>query len=225
MHPEFSHEWPETEAAAITLQTQLAAQVRLRDTRSDFDLIAGADIAYKDETNQLVAAIVVLDSKTLKIVETATHMTSVDFPYISGLFSFRELPPLIAAAEKLSVRPDVMICDGQGIAHPRRFGLASHFGLMFDLPTIGCAKTHLYGDFDMPASARGSWSPLTDGEDQIGAVLRTQDGVKPLFTSPGHAISVETSVKTVFSACGKYRQPETTRAADQLVRRTMKELS
>lgn len=224
MQPVFTHDWPRTKAAAIDLQAELAAKVRLRNVCTHFDLIAGADVAYNDQTEQLVAAIVILDAQTLTMVDHSTHVSNVDFPYISGLFSFRELPPLIAAAEKLGTRPDVMICDGQGIAHPRRFGLASHFGVTFDLPTIGCAKTHLFGNSEPPATERGSWSSIKDGDDQIGAVLRTQDNVKPLYISPGHAISLKTSIDLVLAACGKYRQPETTRTADQLVRQVMKTL-
>lgn len=184
--------------------------------------VAGCDVAYNNTTNRLVAVIALLDAETLETIEIVSITDDVQFPYIPGLFSFRELPPILKALKKLSQKPDLIVCDGQGYAHPRRFGLACHLGLESGISTVGCAKTRLSGDFEDPALERGSMSVLVDCDETIGMALRTQDGVRPLFISVGNAVSLDTACKWVLKFAAKFRQPETTRVADQVVRKEMK---
>jgi deoxyribonuclease V len=158
----------------------------------------------------------------LDVIETATAEDRVLFPYIPGLFSFRELPPLIKACAKLQHSPDLVVCDGQGYAHPRRFGLACHLGVIFDLPTIGCGKTRLLGEHKEPDTKRGAIAPLYDNNEVIGNVLRTQNGINPIYLSVGHRISLATACEWVLKLSPKYRLPETTRQADQVVRKMLK---
>ena len=197
-------------------------------TEDDFEplqYIAGADIAYTLDDEKLIAGIAVLDAQTLTIVEEVTVEAAPTFPYIPGLFSFREMPALEAAFAQLTIRPQLIVFDGQGRAHPRRFGLACHFGLLHDIPTIGCGKTRLHGDYKLPEPQRGRYSQLTDNEEVIGNVLRTQDDVKPVFVSIGHRVSLPKARQIILHLSPKYRLPETTRAADQLVNRKRKELN
>ncbi len=147
---------------------------------------------------------------------------AASFPYVPGLFSFRELPPVIQAFSQIKTTPQLVVCDGQGVAHPRRFGLACHLGVLYDMPTIGCGKTRLCGEYIEPAPERGSFSPLMEQTDIIGSVLRTQTNVKPIFVSVGHKISLPTANQIVLQLATKYRLPETTRQADQLVNKTLK---
>ncbi|SMC20179.1 Endonuclease V [Andreprevotia lacus DSM 23236] len=221
MQPRLHHPWPEDEAAALALQRQLAGQVERHDRLDDIRLVAGLDVAYDEHSDRLVAAAVVLDAHTLVVVEQAVAVDVARFPYIPGLFSFRELPPLVQALGRLSLRPDLIVCDGQGIAHPRRFGLACHVGLLFDVPSIGCGKTRLLGQHDQAGPERGDSTPLRDGDDIIGSALRTQRGIKPVYVSTGHRIALPTACHWITRLCSKYRLPETTRMADQLVRREM----
>jgi deoxyribonuclease V len=151
------------------------------------------------------------------VIDRAEIVSEASFPYVPGLLSFREAPAVIAAYEQLSVRPDVLICDGQGIAHPRRMGLASHLGLWLGIPTIGCAKSWLCGEYDEPGIERGSWSPLVDQGETVGAVLRTRTGVKPLYVSVGHLCNLESATAIVLAAASQYRQPTTTRVAHHQV--------
>jgi deoxyribonuclease V len=162
---------------------------------------------------------VVIRLPDFEIVETATVARKVNFPYIPGLLSFREAPACIAAIEKLKAMPDVFIIDGQGFAHPRRFGLASHIGVLVNKPTLGCAKSRLTGDFDEPGRRKGSFSPLTDGDEIIGAVLRTRTDVKPVFVSMGHKCTLQDAIKIVLKCTTRYRLPEPSRLAHQLVSR------
>jgi deoxyribonuclease V len=164
----------------------------------------------------------VLDTNTLELLETQISIEEISFPYVPGLFSFRELPPLLNAFEKLTIKPDLIVCDGHGIAHPRRFGLACHLGVTLNLPSIGCAKTKLIGDFLPVEQTRSQMSDLLINEDVVGKVLRTQHNVKPVFVSIGHKISLDTAVDWVLKLSPKYRLPETTRQADQLVNKTLK---
>lgn len=218
------HEWNLTPAAAIRLQRQLAAQVVLKDCLPrQPELVAGVDVSYRKHGNRFFAAVVVLRLPDLQPVAEASASDRVTFPYVPGLLSFRELPVLLQAFRSLQQHPDLVMVDGQGIAHPRRLGLASHLGLWLDLPTIGCAKSRLCGSFDPPGAKRGESSPLWDEEEQIGAVLTTRDRVKPVFISPGHKIDTRIAVELVLACGGKYRLPEPTRQAHLLSNRLRRE--
>jgi deoxyribonuclease V len=173
------------------------------------------DVGFgKDGTAR--AAVAVLRFPELAICETVVARRKVDFPYVPGLLSFREIPVLMAAFRRLEHKPDLVLCDGQGYAHPRRFGLACHFGVLTDLPTIGVAKTRLIGEHQPVPRSKGSWRQLIDNDEVIGAVLRTRTGVQPVYVSSGHRISMHTAIKYVLACCTKYRLPETTRAAHKL---------
>lgn len=174
MQPTLTHPWNVTEIEALQLQRSLANKVIKEDKFDNIHLIAGVDIAYTNDNDLLIAAIVTLDANTLSIVESVTVIDGVQFPYIPGLFSFRELPPLMKAFEKLQHTPDLIVCDGQGYAHPRRFGLACHLGIIYDIPTFGCGKTRLSGNATVPDAKRGSSTPLVDQGEIIGSVLRTK---------------------------------------------------
>jgi len=167
----------------------------------------------------------VLNALTLQVVETVVVEDIAIFPYIPGLFSFRELPSLIKAFDKLEHTPDLVVCDGQGLAHPRRFGLACHLGVVFDIPTIGCGKARLIGEANEPGEKRGSFEPLIDSGEIVGNVLRTQDGINPIYVSVGHRVSLGTACDWVLRLTPKYRLPETTRKADQAVNARLKELN
>jgi len=213
-----------TEHAAIELQENLRKQLILTDQLpTDLQLIAGVDVEYDKDTDLIAGAIAVLDFHTLEVKAVATHVMHVTFPYIPGLFSFREMPVLLEAWKKLELRPELIVCDGHGLAHPRRFGLACHLGVVLDLPTLGCGKTRLFGNFEPLAEARGSISPLLaeDNQEQVGNVLRTQPGINPVFVSPGHKISIGTATDIVLKMAAEYRLPETTRKADHYGREAM----
>jgi deoxyribonuclease V len=225
MQPVINHSWVLSESEALSLQQELASKVIKFDDFREIRLIAGVDVAYQKDSDKLVAAVVVLDSDTLEIIETAIADDDAQFPYIPGLFSFRELPPLIKAFSHLTHIPDLVVCDGQGIAHPRRFGLASHLGVIFDIPSIGCGKTRLIGSHEEPEIFRGSLAPLNHDGEIVGCALRTQEAIKPLYISIGHRISLTTAAQYVLKLCANYRLPETTRKTDQLVRAHLKNLS
>ena len=208
----------------LVLQEQLATQVVQEDSFPPIHYIAGVDVAYEKEGNRVVAALTILQADTLALVETAIHAQTVSFPYVPGLFSFRELPPVLKAYEQLSIKPDLVVCDAQGYAHPRRFGLACHLGVQLDMPTIGCAKTPLIGEYQLPEQQRGSYTALVDQQEVIGRVLRTQAGVKPVFVSVGHRISLPAASDWVLRLCSRYRLPETTRTADHAVKMALKQL-
>lgn len=208
------HRWDLDTAAARTLQTELAGRVVADRALGPYQTVGGADVSFNKWSSTLYAAVVVLRADTLEPIERSGVVAEATFPYVPGLLSFREAPAVIEAFEGLSTRPDILICDGQGIAHPRRLGLASHLGLWLGIPTIGCAKSRLYGDHDEPGSTRGDWTPLTEREGQtIGAVLRTRDRVKPLFVSPGHLCDLDGAIAAVLSATRGVRLPATTRFA------------
>lgn len=221
MKPVINHPWSLTEAEALTLQQDLAAKVVKVDQFQQINFIAGVDVAYAKESDKLIAAVVILDANTLGVIETTTAEDISKFPYIPGLFSFRELPSLIKAFAKLQHKPDLVVCDGQGYAHPRRFGLACHLGVIFDVPTIGCGKTRLLGEFEVPDAERGAIAPLIDNSEVIGSVLRTQTGINPIYVSIGHRVSLTTATEWVLKLSPKYRLPETTRQADQAVRKAL----
>ncbi len=221
MKPVTLHPWNLSEEEAILLQRHLAKQVVQEDLHQPIRYVAGVDVAYDSNEDHHFAAVVVLDAHSLEVVETALANVKVSFPYRPGLFSFRELPPIIDALAKLQKKPDLIVCDGQGIAHPRRFGLASHLGILFDLPTIGCGKTRLIGEAAVPGEKRGDSTPLMDNGERIGSVLRTQNRVKPVYVSVGHRITLQTACHWILHLAPQYRLPETTRQADQLVRRAL----
>lgn len=211
-----------SEQEAITLQEELAGDVIRTGELKTLKLIAGTDVAYSKDKGKLIAAIVVLDANTLERVEQVIIEDEERFPYIPGLFSFREMPSLVKAFNQLKNKPDLVVIDGHGIAHPRRLGLASHFGVQFDIPTIGCGKTRFIGEYSPVGNKRGHFSDLIDNGEVIGNVLRTQDGIKPVFVSIGHKVSLSFARETVLKLCSKYRLPETTRHADALANKILK---
>jgi len=213
------HAWNLTPADAIAVQNSLRSRVRLHfpGNLEDVRRIAGADISFNRREPRLYAALVILSFPDLQVVATHTHIADVTFPYIPGLLSFREVPALWPLLETAADQFDVLICDGQGIAHPRRFGLASHIGVLLNKPSIGCAKSRLVGQYREPDGEKGSFSYLYDDDEVIGAVVRTRRGVKPVFVSPGHLMDVDTAVRMVLMATRKYRLPEPTRQAHILV--------
>jgi deoxyribonuclease V len=178
--------------------------------------VAGVDVAYDGE--RLAAAVAVLDGTTLEVVEQVVVGGRTTFGYVPGLLAFREVPALVEALERLTTAPDLIVCDGYGLAHPRRFGLACHLGVLTGLPTIGVGKTSFVGVYPDPAPERGSWSELTLDGDVVGRVLRTRDGVKPVFVSVGHRVDLDTACHNVLALTPRYRLPETTRVSDRLSR-------
>ncbi len=210
------HPWKVTVQEAIRIQEELKDRVIVQRSLISVKTIGGADVAYSEDRNLLFGAIVVLSFPNMELLDTATAIGKTSFPYIPGLFSFREGPILIKAFQKLRQKPGVMIYDGQGIAHPRGLGLASHLGLWLDLPSVGCAKTPLLGEWDTPGPFRGSFQWIRSNQKAIGAVVRTRDGVKPLFISPGHKIDLMTSINLVLESCRGFRIPEPLRRAHQL---------
>ena len=208
------HSWDLTPRQAVGLQKDLAHKVVLTDTLCEpVQLVAGVDVSYRRRADQFHGAVVVMDLESASIVETATASGQVSFPYVPGLLSFRELPVLLEAFKRLRRVPQVVLVDGQGIAHPRRLGVASHLGLWLDLPTIGCAKSRLCGEAVEPGPSRGEKAPLLHDGQIIGAVVRTRDRVRPVFVSPGHRIGLERSIEIVLQCGGGYRLPEPTRQA------------
>ncbi|WP_307868648.1 endonuclease V [Umezawaea beigongshangensis] len=216
------NDWPTTPAEAIALQERLRTAVRT-ETDPGFAprTIAGLDVGYAEGDDRLAAAVVVLDARTLETVDSAVVLGRSDFPYETGLFAFREMPSLLAALDRLTTRPDLLVCDGQGLAHPRRFGLACHIGVETDLPSIGVAKTPI-GPFSPPGEHRGAATDLLLDGEVVGRALRTRDGVKPVFVSPGHRVDLDRSCAEVLRLCAGYRLPETTRRADALGRTALR---
>ncbi len=208
------HRWDVTPEEAVALQQQLRQQVILQADLGRVERVAGVDVSFRGERAR--AAVVVLSFPQLAVVERALAELPVSFPYIPGLLSFREGPAVLAAFERLTLWPDLVIFDGQGLAHPRRFGLACHLGLFLDLPSIGCAKSRLCGTYREPGPFRGEWSPLYDGEEVIGAALRSHPAKEVLFISPGHRMDLETAIRYVLACCTNHRLPETTRWAHRL---------
>ena len=220
------HDWNLSPREAIALQKRLAGCVEREDRLGEVRRIAGVDIGFEQKGAITRAAVVVLawpprSPGALDVVEQVVHREPTRMPYIPGLLSFREVPAALAAFEGLAALPDLVMVDGQGIAHPRRLGVASHLGLWLDLPTIGVAKSRLCGRHGEPGPERGDWTPLIDGPDDelIGAVLRSRVGVKPLFVSPGHRVSLPTALAWVVACLGRTRLPEPTKLADRLASR------
>jgi len=212
-----THRWDLSVPEAITLQKQLREQIELTPLEKEVRYVGGADISFNKYSETVYAGVVVLELATLKEVDRSLVVTEAHFPYVPGLLSFREIPSLLQAWEKLALKPDVLIVDGHGIAHPRRLGIATHLGLLIDVPTVGCAKSKLTGRYDEPDQEPGATSPLWDRHEQIGLVLRTKRKVQPLFVSPGHKITFAQSVQLVLQCITKYRLPETTRHAHNAV--------
>ncbi|CAO1660546.1 MULTISPECIES: deoxyribonuclease V [Halomonadaceae] len=218
------HEWNLAPREARALQTQLAKGLELSDRLAPVKHIAGVDIGFEDGGETTRAAVVLLEwdpatAPSLNVVEQMVHREPTRMPYIPGLLSFREIPAALGAFEKLSVSPELVMVDGQGIAHPRRLGVAAHLGLWLDLPTIGIAKSRLYGKHAEVGEQRGDWVPLYAGQETIGAVLRSRAKVKPVYVSPGHRITLETSLNWVMRCLGRTKLPEPTRLADRLASR------
>lgn len=206
------HDWRLTTAEARGLQTRLAALVLKEGEARPPELVAGVDLSVRRD-GMARAAVVVLKLPELILIEAESAEGTLTFPYVPGLLTFREAPLVLAACERLTHTPDLIMVDGQGIAHPRRFGLASHLGLLLDTPTIGCAKSRLCGEHETPAEDAGSRAELTDEGEVIGTVLRTRKSVKPLFISVGHRIDLDTAVRRVLDCCHGFRLPEPTRLA------------
>ena len=213
------HEWNLQPEAAIALQRKLAAKIiRTDQLKGEVKLVAGVDMALNEEKNMAHAAVVLLSYPQMEVLERHVYEEPIRMPYIPGLLSFREIPCILGAFALLSQQPDLVMVDGQGIAHPRYLGIASHLGLWLDLPTIGCAKSILRGHYDEKALGEefGAWVPLIYKNETVGAALRTRPHVKPMIISLGHRISLETSIHYVLASCKGYRLPEPTRQADKL---------
>ena len=216
---------PTSAEEAVRLQERLAPSVVRVPSKGFAPRTAtGLDVAYAEGSNVVAAAVVTVDLDTGAEVESATAVGESDFPYVPGLFAFRELPALLDALARLAAPPELLVADGHGIAHPRRFGLACHVGVLTATPAIGVAKTPL-GHYDPPADERGATSPLVDEGEEVGAALRTRSGVKPVFVSIGHRVDLDTACRLVLALCRDFRLPETTRLADQLSRRTLRAVS
>ena len=218
------HSWDVSPKEAVQIQKQIREKIITYGKTKSVRLVAGADVAYDKKSNTTYAGVVVLRLKDLTIVETCIASCPISFPYIPGLLSFREVPALVQALEKVQKAPDVLFIDGHGISHPRSVGIASHIGLLIDRPVIGCAKSLLIGDYQEPDLPRGSQSHLFNkNSDIIGAVVRTRDKVRPVFISIGHRIDLEEAINLTLR-CGKgYRIPEPTRQADLLVEKAKRE--
>jgi deoxyribonuclease V len=209
-----THSWNLTPQAAAALQKELAAQVSRENKAGAVATVAGIDASYREGLAR--AAVAVLSFPGLELLEQAVATRPTSFPYVPGLLSFREGPAVLDAMERLKTHPDLLIFDGQGLAHPRRFGLACHLGLLLDRPAIGCAKSRLLGRYEEPGPQRGDYTFLVDKGETIGAAVRTRAGTKPVFVSIGHRVDLPTSIDSVLKCCRGYRLPETTRWAHRL---------
>ncbi|MBE9504073.1 MAG: deoxyribonuclease V [Proteobacteria bacterium] len=213
------HSWDLSFKEAVSIQRQLQKNLILSSLPKAPAIIAGADVSYDKNSRIFFSGIVLLTFPDLEIVEEVFFSASVSFPYIPGLLSFREGPVVLEAFKKLKTKPDLIVFDGQGIAHPRGLGIASHMGLILGIPSIGCAKTRLCGEFTEPGREKGDWSPLTLKGTDVGGVVRTKNDVKPVFVSPGHLIDIKSSIDVILQCASKYRLPEPTRQAHLLVNR------
>lgn len=210
------HDWDVTPRAAMALQETLRRRVETADRLPEIHRVAGVDVGFEADGRITRAAVAVLSFPDLQPLEQAIARLPTGFPYVPGLLSFRELPAILEAVRALPVLPDVFLCDGQGIAHPRRFGIACHLGVLLDVPSIGVAKTRLVGRHDQPPWEKGGWSALRDQDEVIGAVLRTRSGVRPVYVSPGHRLCLATALRLTLACTTRYRLPETTRRAHRL---------
>lgn len=210
------HPWDLTPKEAISLQQQLREFVRTEDDYGAIDTVAGVDVGFEQKNTITRAAVAVLSFPSLEPLTSVIARQPTRFPYVPGLLSFREIPAVLEALQQLDELPDLLLCDGQGIAHPRRMGIASHLGLLIDRPTIGVGKSRLIGSYEEPGQEKGQWSPLIDKGEEIGCVLRSRSGVKPLYISPGHRVSLTAAREWVMQCLTRYRLPETTRWAHRL---------
>ena len=206
---------PASETEARATQEALREKLRLIKPSQAPKTIAGVDVGYDVARGLAHASVVTIDYQTLQLQEQVQAFLPVDFPYIPGLLSFREIPAILEALQKLKALPDVLMVDGQGIAHPRRMGIAAHLGVHLDWPTLGVAKSRLTGKFTMPGLQKGEYSLLLSGKEQIGVVLRSRDNVNPLFVSPGHRMDMETAIEYTLHCLTRYKLPEPTRLADK----------
>jgi deoxyribonuclease V len=206
-----------TPGRAVIIQRELAGRVIRRGRPRRLRLLAGVDLAFSKDDGQCIAGVVVWDLHLQNVAEQHVTRRPIRFPYVPGLLSFREAPAILAVLRRLRCEPDVFLFDGQGYAHPRRFGLACHVGLLIDRPSLGCAKSVLVGTFDMPRPARGARAPLEHKGECVGMAVRTRDHVKPVYVSVGHRLSLEAAVDVTLAACAGFRLPEPTRLADKLV--------
>ncbi|HGJ64572.1 TPA: deoxyribonuclease V [bacterium] len=213
------HKWNISYDEAIKIQHELSNRVIIQPFKTKPKLIAGADVSYSKGSDLFFSGVVIFQMPDLFIVEESTAQDKVDFPYIPGLLSFRESPVLLKAFDKLKTVPDVVILDGQGIAHPRGLGIASHIGLILDIPTIGCAKNVLVGKYETPSIEAGEYTPLIYNNKAVGVALRTKKNVSPVFVSPGYKIDIPSAIEIVLNFCRGYRLPEPTRQAHLLVNR------
>lgn len=211
------HDWDLEPREAVELQKRLREQVRIKPLRRKIRTVAGCDVSFNKYDPTIYAGIVILSLPALEVIEEVGVVSETKFPYVPGLLSFRETPSLLEAWEGLRVEPDAVMFDGQGLAHPRRLGIASHVGLMLERPTLGCAKSVLVGEYEEPEEERGSWTPLVHKSETVGAALRTKRRVKPVYVSPGHLIDLGSAIELTLACDGGYRQPEPTRRAHLLV--------
>ena len=214
--------WPRTVVEARALQERLRSRMQLTGGPRRVRLIAGADLAYRRDGSRAWAAVVLVQLPDCSVVEVATASGRPTFPYVPGYLSFREGPLLLETFGRLRLKPDLCLFDGQGLAHPRRFGLACHLGVLLGLPSVGCAKSRLVGEYREPGEKRGDWSPLRLAGRMVGAVLRSCDDVNAIFVSPGHRITVRAAVRWVL-ACARVRVPEPIRLAEQVANRLKRE--
>ncbi|MFQ5813247.1 MAG: deoxyribonuclease V, partial [Anaerolineae bacterium] len=208
------HQWDVSPSEAVEIQQRLRGRVSTERTFGQVNTVAGVDVSFKNEVAR--AAIVVLGYPGLTPLDYSLAELPVEFPYIPGLLAFREAPPVLAALKELKTEPDLLIFDAQGLAHPRRMGLATHLGIIIDRPSIGCAKSRLCGSHHEPGPERGSYTHLHDNDEIIGAVVRTRTNVNPLYISIGHQVDLPTAIEYVLGCCTKYRLPETTRYAHRV---------
>jgi deoxyribonuclease V len=202
---------------AVKYQQELRQSINLEPFNGPVNTIAGADISYNKYSSLIYAGIVVMSYPDLKVLHRAGTVAQTEFPYISGLLAFREIPALLEVWDTLQLKPDIMLLDGQGIAHPRRLGIATHFGLLTDVPSVGVAKSRLFGRFDEPSTEAGAASPLLDRAEQLGIAYRSKKNCNPIFISPGHRMNIAQSAEIVKNCVGKYRIPEPTRLAHEWV--------
>ncbi len=215
--PPVPHSWVVSPKRAVAIQRELAGRVRQTPLRAPIRFVAGVDSAFSRDGTWCIAGVVLWDLRERTVVEERVATARLRFPYVPGLLSFREAPAILAALRRLRRAPDVLICDGHGLAHPRRFGIACHLGVLCERPSVGCAKSRLVGEHAEPAARRGSCRALTHRGERIGSVLRTRDGVKPVFVSVGQRIDLTSSERLVLRCGAGRRLPEPIRLADRLV--------
>jgi len=219
------HEWRVTPAEAREIQVRLRERMEVNDRLGEVRLVAGADVALDTRRGRAIAGVIVYAFPEMKEAERRWAVRALRFPYVPGLLSFREAPALLAAFRKVRGAPDVIFCDAQGYAHPRRFGLACHLGVLLERATVGCAKSRLVGEHNEPGGKAGEWAELMDAGERIGAVLRTREGVRPIYVSQGNRVSLERAVELVLAVCDGYRIPRPTREADHWVERLKRGLA